>query len=87
MPNTPVTRVRPTGRSSVEDCDPAPPGDPGRRRVTRKDRAEVVRLYELGLPARAVAEQIGMSKGCVLKVLKASGVMMRPQGSHGWSRQ
>jgi DNA invertase Pin-like site-specific DNA recombinase len=58
-----------------------------RRRVTRAERAEVIRLYESGLATRAVAERLEVSKGCVLKILKAEGVTMRPRGNPGHSRQ
>ena len=58
-----------------------------RRRVTRAERAEMVRLYESGLAARVVAERLEVSKGCVLKILKADGVTMRPRGNPGHSKQ
>lgn len=90
LPNTPVTRVVPTDRAVSDEAgppaDPPPPAPPGRRRVTRKDRAEIVRLYESGLSALAVAEQAGVSKTSVLNVLKSEGVTVRPWGSRGWSR-
>jgi hypothetical protein len=44
------------------------------------ERAEIVLLYESGLASRAVAEQLGVSKGCVMCILKAEGVMMRRGG-------
>ncbi len=46
------------------------------------DRVEhrTVELYELGLSTRQVAEQVGIAKTTVLRVLKARGVMVRPQG-------
>lgn len=90
IPNTPVTSERSTGRSPARNPDLVVPSDPspsGRRRVTRKDQAEIVRLYESGLSCRIVAEQVGVSKAYVLKHLKAAGVQMRPRGSHGFSRQ
>ena len=58
-----------------------------RRRVTRAERAAIVRLYEAGLATRAVAERLVVSKTCVLKILKAEGVSMRPRGNPGHSRQ
>lgn len=87
IPNTPVTREHTTDRSRDRVPEPADPSPPGRRRVTRRDRAEIVRLYESGLAARLVAEQVGVSKGCVLKTLKTEGIAMRPRGNPGWSRQ
>jgi hypothetical protein len=57
-----------------------------RRRVTRTERAEIVRLYESGLAGRVVAERLAVSKGCVLKILKAEGVTVRPRGNPGHSR-
>jgi hypothetical protein len=54
-----------------------------RRRVTRNERAEIVRPYELGLAAGVLAEQVEVSKGCVPKSLKAEGVTMRPRGNPG----
>lgn len=87
IPNTPVTRERSTDRSPVEDPDPADPSPLGRRRVTRRDQLEIVRLYDSGLSARIVAEQVGVSKAYVLKHLKAERMAMRPRGSHGYSRQ
>lgn len=51
-----------------------------RSRVTLKMREEVVELYEAGLSALAVAEQLHIGKSTVLKILKAAGVTVRPQG-------
>ncbi len=52
------------------------------RRTRMTDRVEhrTVELYELGLSTRQVAEQVGIAKTTVLRVLKARGVMVRPQG-------
>ena len=81
LPNTPVTHAVPTDRPAGDEAAP-----PGRRRVTQKDRAEIVRLYELGLSAVVVAQRTGVSKTCVLNVLRSEGATVRPQGSRGWSR-
>jgi len=73
--NTPDMRTRPTNRVSENP--------EMRRRVTRTERAAIVRLYESGFSTRAVAEQLDVSKTCVLKILKAEGVRMRPRGESG----
>jgi hypothetical protein len=77
MTNTSVALSAPTNRS------PRAPRPEGRRRVTRADRAEMVRLYERGLSAATVALQLSMSKGCVLRNLTIAGVTVRPRGNPG----
>lgn len=47
----------------------------------------MVRLYESGLAAQAVADKVEVSKGCVLETLRAAGVTIRPRGNPGFSRQ
>jgi transcriptional regulator of aromatic amino acid metabolism len=74
-PNTPDTPVAPTDRFT--DCGTM------RRRVTRAERAAIIQLYESGLSTRAVAERLQVSKSCVLNILKAEGVTMRPRGNPG----
>ena len=81
LANTPVALRAPTGR--VKRDGPVK----GRRRVTKRERAEMVRLYESGIAAQAVAEQVQVSKGCVLQTLKDEGVAVRPRGNPGSSRQ
>ena len=81
LPNTPVTRAVPTDRTASDEADPAQAAPPGRRRVTRKDRAEIVYLYESGLSALAVAELTGGSKTWVLSVMKSEGAAVRPGGA------
>jgi hypothetical protein len=49
--------------------------------VTRPERAEIVRLYRSGLASLAVAERMNLSKSSVLGILKAEGVVLRPQGT------
>jgi hypothetical protein len=51
-----------------------------RRRVTRAERAEIIRLYESSLAARTVAERLDVSMGGVLKFVKAGRGTMRPRG-------
>jgi transcriptional regulator of aromatic amino acid metabolism len=77
--NTSVTRTGPTDRVREHRAM--------RRRVTRAERAEIVRLYESGLATRAVAKRLAVSKTCVLEILKAEGVTVRPRGNPGHSRQ
>lgn len=55
---------------------------PIRSRVTNRQRLEAVELYNLGLSALDVAERLGLGKSTVLKILKTSGVKIRPQGPH-----
>jgi hypothetical protein len=53
--------------------------------VTRAERAEIVRLYKSGIASLAVAERMKLSKSCVLGILRAEGVVMRPQGTRSAS--
>ncbi|SKK27219.1 Uncharacterised protein [Mycobacteroides abscessus subsp. massiliense] len=52
-----------------------------RQRITDRLRAEVVEAYESGQTSREVAETFAIGRTTVLKILKASGVKVRPQGS------
>ena len=51
-----------------------------RRRITAGLRAAVVAAYESGQPSRQVAEELELGRTTVLKILKAAGVTIRPQG-------
>ncbi|ORA83659.1 hypothetical protein BST29_08955 [Mycobacterium malmoense] len=51
-----------------------------RRRVTAQLRDVVVTAYESGQTSRQVAEEFALGRTTVLKILKAAGVMVRPQG-------
>lgn len=50
-----------------------------RRRITAQLRAAVVEAYESG----QVARELALGRSTVLKILKAAGVTMRPQGGSG----
>jgi hypothetical protein len=66
--------------SNLDDKATSP--QPGRRtRVTSRLRAEVVRRYEAGAPSREVAEELGIGKATVLKVLRTEGVQLKPMGA------
>jgi hypothetical protein len=51
-----------------------------RRRITARLRAEVVEAYDSGKTSRQVAEELALGRTTVLKILKAAGVTVRPQG-------
>ncbi|QLL08642.1 helix-turn-helix domain-containing protein [Mycobacterium vicinigordonae] len=51
-----------------------------RRRITDRLRAEVVEAYESGQTSREVAETFAIGRTTVLKILKAYGATVRPQG-------
>ncbi len=51
-----------------------------RTRVNRKHRAKVVELYVSGMSAPAVSDDMGLGKATVLRILKESGVPIRPRG-------
>lgn len=51
-----------------------------RRRITASLRDAVVVAYESGQTSRQVAEELELGRTTVLKILKAAGVMVRPQG-------
>ncbi|QQM51881.1 helix-turn-helix domain-containing protein [Rhodococcus pyridinivorans] len=53
---------------------------PFRSRITARTRAEAIELYNSGLSALDVAEQLGVGKSTVLKILKHEGVTVRPRG-------
>lgn len=56
----------------------------GRRtRVTDGLERRTVELYEQGLSTRAVAEDTGIARTTVLRILKDRGVVMRPKWYHG----
>lgn len=73
--NTPVALRPPAAR--LDDRQQS-----GRRRITARDRARIVELYEQGRSARYVASAVGVSKATVLTTLKRAGVEMRPVGAH-----
>jgi DNA invertase Pin-like site-specific DNA recombinase len=51
-----------------------------RRRITAQLRTAVVEAYESGKTSRQVAEEWALGRATVLKILKAAGVTVRPQG-------
>lgn len=53
-----------------------------RTRVTAKHRTSIVELYVGGMSALAVAEEVGVAKATVLRILRQGGVGIRPQGRH-----
>jgi len=53
---------------------------PKRRRITAQLRADVVEAYGLGKTSQQVAEELALGRTTVLKILKAAGVTVRPQG-------
>ena len=78
-PNTLLTSVQ----DDVSEVDRhssfvSPPRQ--RQRITARLRAEVVGAYESGQTSREVAETFAIGRTTVLKILKAAGVMVRPQG-------
>lgn len=68
--NTPVVRESSTARVREVVVK--------RRRVTGRDRAQIVELYNKGKSSRAVAQEVGVAKSTVLRVLGEAGVEMRP---------
>lgn len=52
----------------------------GRTRVTGKHRQQVIDLYRAGRSALDVAEQTGLAKTTVLRILKEASVPVRKQG-------
>lgn len=52
----------------------------GRTRVTAKHRQRVVDLYLTGRSALDVAEEMGLGKTTVLRILKEAAVLVRKQG-------
>lgn len=79
-PNTLLTDVQ-DGVAEVEQplSFVSPPRQ--RQRVTDRLRAEVVEAYDSGQTSREVAETFAIGRTTVLKILKAAGVAVRPQGS------
>jgi hypothetical protein len=66
----------------VSGCtDRSPARRPGRQRIKQATRAEIMRLYELGLSTRAVAAQTHVARTTVLQVLVKAAVHMRPRGT------
>lgn len=51
-----------------------------RQRITERLRAEVIEAYGFGQTSREVAETFAIGRTTVLKILKAAGVTVRPQG-------
>jgi hypothetical protein len=51
-----------------------------RPRITAQLRTAVVEAYESGKTSRQVAEEWALGRTTVLKILKAAGVTVRPQG-------
>lgn len=68
--NTPVALRPPAAR--IDDRQQS-----GRRRITVRDRARIVELYEQGKSARCVARDVGVSKATVLTTLKRAGLLRR----------
>lgn len=50
------------------------------QRLTQATVNEIVSRYEAGEPSTALMSAFGLSKGSVLKILRAAGVTMRNQG-------
>ena len=66
----PEREARPGGRAILE----------GRRtRVTDRLEQRIVELYATGWSSRLVANELGVAKATVLRVLKAAGVGVRPR--------
>ena len=63
------------------DDEPASPELRRRTRVTPQLRAEVVRRYQARESSRVVADELGLSKATVLKILRADGVEAKPVGA------
>lgn len=70
--NTPE-RLRPP---SVRDRKPLP------KRITKKDRARAVELYESGLSLNAVAGELGVSRYVVRAAVEHAGVELRDRYSY-----
>jgi DNA invertase Pin-like site-specific DNA recombinase len=51
-----------------------------RRRITAQLRTAVVEAYESEKTSRQIAEEWALGRTTVLKILKAAGVTVRPQG-------
>ncbi|WP_156765399.1 helix-turn-helix domain-containing protein [Mycobacterium sp. 1245852.3] len=79
IPNTLLTDVQVDG--FVKDGASRFVSPPRRRqRITAQLRAEVVAAYESGQTSRQVADEFALGRTTVLKILKAAGVTVRPQG-------
>ena len=74
MPNIPARLLPTSGRQQTADVN-------SRARVTERLRRQVVERYERGdVSALGVGEELGLGKATVLRILKAAGVTVRPQG-------
>lgn len=52
----------------------------GKRRITERERDQMVGRYLAGLSAIEVAEELGCAKSTVIRTLRCRGVEVRPQG-------
>ncbi|WP_425564331.1 helix-turn-helix domain-containing protein [Nostocoides veronense] len=52
------------------------------RRVLEKDKDRIVQLYQSGQTSLEVAEEVGVAKSTVLRVLHERGIPIRPWGRH-----
>lgn len=55
---------------------------PQRKRITAADRRRIVDLYAKGMSTRQVGDEMSLAKSTVLRILKAEGVELRPQGNY-----
>ena len=78
-PNTLLTYVQDDADVTDRPSRFASP-PPKRRRITAQLRAAVVEAYESGQTSRQAAEELALGRTTVLKILKAAGVAVRPQG-------
>ena len=54
------------------------PKGPRRSRVTTTLRADVVARYQRGESSRVIAENCGIAKSTILKILRTEGIEVRP---------
>ncbi|VBA36271.1 hypothetical protein LAUMK191_01344 [Mycobacterium attenuatum] len=78
-PNTLLTSVQ-DGVHVTQGASRFVSPPPQRRRITTRLRADVVSTYASGKTTRQVAEELALGRTTVLKILKAAGVTVRPQG-------
>lgn len=76
--NTGARLPDPSGRSSGQ----ALPRPPQRRRLTARDRGNIVELYDSGESTRSIAIQMELGRTTVLNALKSEGVQLRPRGNY-----